>query len=363
MKIINLITLWVVGSCFLQNNTVIAIFIFVFFLATALTNKINPFYLMGIGIFGIIYLVTITYWTHTNYFQLIYDFLNRYLFFNLREIIANYFIKVQGETLGSFLNLILLNIKNANNYDVYYKLISLSVVYLIVVSGFHVNILCNLLGKIFFKLNKTRKVFKCLLAFFICYLNGFSAALIRITFAIFFSSFDKTKKHATNLSLITIGLIAPTAVTSIGICMSFLGARGIKVFNKFRDENKLYSSIFTSVFATLYIIPFIAMMNDGFSLWAPFLSLLFAPVFFLTYVVSLFFGWFSFSIPAIHFFYNLIYQACNLLNTVNVLVPITLFQNYWIFGSYYTVIELSLLIYYKLWEKNKWKLKKLQRLY
>lgn len=221
---------------------------------------------MGIGIFGIIYLVTITYWTHTNYFQLIYDFLNRYLFFNLREIIANYFIKVQGETLGSFLNLILLNIKNANNYDVYYKLISLSVVYLIVVSGFHVNILCNLLGKIFFKLNKTRKVFKCLLAFFICYLNGFSAALIRITFAIFFSSFDKTKKHATNLSLITIGLIAPTAVTSIGICMSFLGARGIKVFNKFRDENKLYSSIFTSVFATLYIIPFIAMMNDGFSL-------------------------------------------------------------------------------------------------
>ncbi|MDE6428917.1 MAG: ComEC/Rec2 family competence protein [Malacoplasma sp.] len=261
------------------------------------------------------------------------------------------------------MSLILLNIKNSQNINLYYKLVNLSVVHLIVISGYHINIFCFLILKIFFKFPKVGRILSILFSFFISYLNGFSPSTIRIFLSLIFSSFNKTKNYSTDLSIITIAIIAPGTILSFGLCMSFLGARGVKLFNTVREKNIIYNSFFTSFFAIIYIVPYIAMMNNQISLWGIFFSILFTPIFSLIYILSLCFSWWIEFSPMFKFTYQLVASISQTLNYMNIYIEINFLNNWWVIGFYYSFIEYLNLFLKKQRMVKKWYLKDLKQNY
>lgn len=363
MKIVNSITLWMTACCFYNESKIISLFLFGFFFTNCIFSQINKYKVFLIFVIGSFYLFYVSYINQLNSFDFLNDFINKAIGIDFRKVINDFFIKTHGTLIGSFLSLILLNIKNSYSYPIYYKLISLSIVHLIVISGYHINVLCYFVSKVFKKYSSVEKLSFFFLSLIISYLNGFSASSLRVFCSSIFNLFQKTKYHKTNLSLILIGLISPYTLTSIGFCMSYLGGRGIKVFTKMHGCGKMYESIFSSIFATIYIIPFLATINDSISLWGTFISLLFAPIFMVLYFLTLIFVWVNWLDPIFNFAYNFIFQLSNSLDSINVLIPISFFNNQWLMSTYYLVLEILNLFIFQRRNTTKWKLKNLQKLY
>lgn len=359
MKWTNQIAIWAIACCFYTYNIGISIFLFVIFFGSALVYKLPKTLLVLIVLIGLWYLFYVIYLPNLKSFDFLYNFVNKLFNQDIRLTINNYFLKIHNNTIGSFLSLVLLNIKNQYNNKLYYELVDLSIVHLIVISGYHVNLLCLFFKKVFWKFPFLGNYISLLIAFFITYLNGFSSSTIRILFTYFFYCFNRTKFYGVNLSIISISLIAPKTITSLGLCMSFLGARGIKVFTKIACEGSLYENLFSSFFATLYILPFISQMNDNISLWAIFYSLLFTPIFMLLYFFSFLLCWFNNLDQILNIFYLLIFNSSKILNNINVYVPISYMNNTYFFIPYYSTLEIVNLLLIKERKKEKWKLKTL----
>ncbi|MDE7087959.1 MAG: ComEC/Rec2 family competence protein [Malacoplasma sp.] len=353
MKIIKQLSLWMLICCFYFDNLILSLFLIAFFLVSFLINKIKKIHLFLLFLIGFFYLVFIAYIYKNESFDFLNVWINKILTFDLRNKINEYFVNIHGTQTGSFLSLILLNIKNNQNINLYYKLVDLSVVHLIVISGYHINIFCFLILKIFFKFPKTGKILCIVFSFFISYLNGFSPSTIRIFLSLIFYSFNKTKNYSTDLSIIAIALIAPKVISSFGLCMSFLGARGVKLFAVIKEKNILYNTFFTSFFAIIYIVPYIAMLNNQMSLWGIFFGILFTPIFTIIYFLSLLFSWWmTFSIM-FQFTYQFINNISQTLNNMNIFIEINFLTNWWIIGFYYSLIE-----FFNLFLKHKRKVKK-----
>lgn len=364
MRITNTIILWMLACCFYMNSeTVTSTFLFLIFFGSCLTNHVNKFKVLLISGLGFLYLFYIFYIQTPTNFDFFKNSINEITGVNLREIINSYFIKTHGEILGSFISLILLNIKNDYNYPIYYRLINLSIVHLIVISSYHINFLCILVNKIFYKVPTIARFITILLSLTISYLNGFSSSSIRVFCANIFHIFKSTRNDKSNLSFIFLGLLAPRVLISLGFLMSFLGSRGIKIFYKTHSSGKLYEAFFTSIFATIYIIPSLGIINDSVSLWGIFLSLLYSPIFLLVYIFLFIFSWVNWLDSFLIVAYNFIFEISKLLEHVNVFIPVSFFKNQWIFSFYYLCLELLNLFIFQKRSSMKWKLKKLERIY
>ncbi|BAC43833.1 predicted competence protein [Malacoplasma penetrans HF-2] len=364
MKITNTIILWMLACCFYMNSeTVSSTFLFLFFFGSCLVNHVNKFKVLLISGLGFIFLFYVLSFETPSSFNFLNDYLNKIMGINLREIINSYFIKIHGQTLGSFISLVLLNIKNDYNYPIYYKLIDLSIVHLIVISSYHINIFCGLVNKIFHKFPTLGRIISALLSFTISYLNGFSPSSIRVFCANVFGIFKSTRNCKANLSFIFLGLVAPKVLISFGFLMSFLGSRGVKLFYKTHNSGKLYEAFFTSIFATIYIIPSLGIINNSISLWGVFLSLLYSPIFILVYIFLFIFSWVNWLDPVFIVAYNLIFEVSKVLEHINVVIPISIFKNEWIFSIYYSSLELFNLYIFRKRSSMKWKLNKLERVY
>lgn len=151
--------------CFYFDNLILSLFLIIFFIANIFISKFKKIDLFFLLLFGIIYLFFIAYVYKNDSFNFLYIWTNKIITFDLRNKINDYFISVHDLQSGSFLSLILLNIRNDHNINIYYELVYLSVVHLIVISGYHINLFCLLILKIFFKFPKLGKFFVLLFLF------------------------------------------------------------------------------------------------------------------------------------------------------------------------------------------------------
>lgn len=357
MKYLNQLTIWMIACCFYSYNPAISLFIFMLFFISTILNKLKRSEFFFVILFGIAYFCFISYLYWNNSFEFLSNFINKIFKTNIRNNLSNYFIKIHKNHIGSFFSLILLNIKNEFNKKLYYNLISLSIVHLIVISGYHVNLFCIFFKKIFCNISFFKYLLPIIIAFVISYLNGFSSSRVRVLASNIFLSFSYTRLNSSNLSTILICLVAPKSITSLGVCMSLLGSRGIKVFFKLEGSGHFYENIFSSFFATLYILPFVSYMNEYVSLWAIFYSLLFTPIFMIVYFLSLFFCWFNNLDSLINFFYLLIANSSKILSYINVEIPIKFMSKNYFLITFYSILELVNLFLIKERKKEKWKLK------
>lgn len=321
------LVLLLVSFCFLNDYPVIFIGLFIWFIVLCITKKTHYYIVICIVVIGFLYYFLCFSF---NNFKLndFFNLLNNAFNFSIRDETAKYLQSIHSKQVANFLLLTLLGIKTTGIFDFYYQLVDLSVVQIIVISGFHLSALWALIN---FLLKKT-KSFKYIVALIaltlVTYLNGFSIGCLRSLLFFIIGFFVKDQKTKMNLSILFLLILFPQEILGFSFQMSYISVFIIFSIAKNKLSNKALKNFCISFFVILFLIPFVGIMNNQMSIWSILYSWFLTPFFIFTYFVSLFFCWFGFSEQFLIFFINLIIDFCNTLSYINVFVPLTIFKNY-----------------------------------
>jgi ComEC/Rec2-related protein len=190
------------------------------------------------------------------------------LHFSCRDGISHFINNQYDTKTADFLNLLLLNIKQSSGYDTYQKMIDLSIVYLIVISGLHLSFMKILIFKLI-KIKYLKDIISLSLIFLYSYLLKFSISstrvLITYVFSLMFRKNFKNYFDIVSLGAIFIVLCGPSCVFNYGFCMSYGCTFAILTINKLPINSELLKQIVISIVATLICLPFVILMNQQIS--------------------------------------------------------------------------------------------------
>lgn len=275
-----------------------------------------------VGIFYFIYLWINKYCFNFDFsnFSLI---INDVLGINVKKDIINYLRSIHSEEIVDFILLFLFNEKNSTNIGMYNDLSKISLVHLVVVSGFHISALTSIFNRI--------KIFKYwvppLIILFFGYVSDFSASIVRVLFVTVFSYFKTTKDYKYYWTIFLLLIINPFSILNIGLAMSFLSIRGLDTASKIKTPNKCIESFLLSFFTIWYISPYIAKISGEISIWAVINSFLFTPIFIIIFFSTLIFSFF----PNTDQIFQFIIQNLKFLITqflrINVMLNIEFLKN------------------------------------
>lgn len=266
----------------------VAIAIFCSFSKRKFKNKKNILFLFIILLFFVLYWII----------QIIYEFdvfdfiLKNSKVTKLREWSINYIESSYARNgVKSLLLLMLFNEKTKLGWQIYNQLKLISVCHIIVISGFHLNLLITLINKIF-----RNKYINFTLNFFILFTISifldFSIGVIRV-FLIYVISIIDRKKNLNNfekliLSAIIILFFKPRTLFSYSFQMSYLATFSILYINKIYKK-KFLKDLLINFTINIYLYPIISKMNKCFSLWSFIYSFLFSWIYLFNFILFLFF--------------------------------------------------------------------------
>jgi competence protein ComEC len=115
-----------------------------------------------------------------NYIEKIGQTIDKALHFSIRESIQSFVTNNYNEKTSTFINLVIFNTKSGEAWNIYHDMVDLSIVYLIVVSGFHISILRNLIKKCFKKISICGDIVSIVIIAFYCYLLNFAVSVTRV---------------------------------------------------------------------------------------------------------------------------------------------------------------------------------------
>lgn len=267
---------------------------------------------------------------------------------SLKDKLIDYLKNTHDQNVFGFLKLLIFNIKDQDNLSIYNQLSKLSIVHLIVIGGFHINLLCCLIVKIKY-VGKYLSIIVCLI---FCYFTNFSPSMLRTLFVLVFSLNKNTKKLNYNLTILSLILINFNYIFNIGLIMSFLGVRAIKVASNININNVFLKGCLTSFIALLYLTPFVAIFSNKQSLWAIFISSLFSPIFEFTFLISIIFCW----IPWLSFLFTDFIEFFDLMissiNQINIYFDISFFKKEEITITYFAFLECVIFLVIKRTRKD-----------
>ncbi|MGL5358014.1 MAG: MAG0480 family ComEC-like protein [Metamycoplasmataceae bacterium] len=211
---------------------------------------------------------------------------------NFLEKTKSYFIRGPN-FYTKYVPLILFGIKNENTKDVYEKTKSLGIVHLIVISGFHINLLFLFLTFLLSKIIKNRKkeIYFVALVFVLVYLFalGFPISALRaflFSLGIFLNKFF-LKKKINNLAILSIVLLIIVLLNiyiifDYGFIFSFLLSYAIIFCLEFK-KRKIIIPIIAFVISSLLII----FLNEKFNYLSWLYTIIFSPIISISYLISL----------------------------------------------------------------------------
>ncbi len=225
------------------------------------------------------------------------SFLNNKLF-NIRLATMDWIDDGYNDSLTSgTIELIVFNYHTDATYDFYHKIIDLSVVYLFVVSGFHISMLNKLMKKII----KNKKLFIFIsftLLLFYCYLLNFSVGALRSYFMLLIAWISNSNwnwkskwKKLNNYdilggSALLVMLWSFQSIYSVGFQLSFLCTLFIILLNELEIHNKLFKGILINLICLIISFPIVISMNNKVNVLAIINGFIFS------YVIILIFIWF-----------------------------------------------------------------------
>ncbi len=346
--------------CFYNKNNFISIFLFFINLTYKSWAKFSRIWIALEYLISILFLVFVSFIPRIQEFNTITNVIDKLTTFDLRNQAIKYIHQIHSIESASFIELIIFSNKNKENIDIYKSLSKLSLVHMIVIGGFHINLICFFLKKI----PKIGDYLTVIVSFFIAYLNNFSPAILRASLVYFYSLFKHTRSSRYSLSIITMLIIFENSYNNIGLWLSFLAIRGLNISNYFYIKNKCFSSIFATVWVYLYITPIISIFNKETSILGIFISTIFVPIFFIIFAASMFLSWIPDSqILFLFLRHSLMFMAENFA-IANILMPITIYKNLWFFLIHYFNLEIIAIFLYYRRERN-WenlKLKKFEKI-
>ncbi|MDR0674784.1 MAG: ComEC/Rec2 family competence protein [Mycoplasmataceae bacterium] len=230
-----------------------------------------------------------------NLWQCLSNWIDYFFRFSIRKHIQNFVTNNYDQTTGSFINLILFNLKDQNGKVIYYHMINLSIVYLIVVSGFHISILKRLVSFALRKWPILANIVNIIIITFYCYLLSFAVSVTRVLL-MFLISFIFKKRLKNKIDVLAVaGLFSimwdTTCMFNIGFCMSYLCTTVILLVYRLKISNMLLEKLLINIAATLISLPFIIYMQNQISLWAVFNSFIFSYVFAFIFIYFLLTFW------------------------------------------------------------------------
>lgn len=343
------LVLLLVSFCFLNNYPILFMGLFTWFIILCLNKKTHFYVVISLLTIGFLY-----YFSCFSFNNLTLDdffnWFNSLFHFSLRDETAKYIQSIHSQQVANFLLLTLLGVKTTGIYDFYYQLIDLSVVHIIVISGFHLSALWTLINFVFKKTKWFKHVIALIVLTLITYLNGFSIGCLRSLLFFIIGFFAKNQKNKMNISILFLLILFPQEILGFSFQMSYISVFVIFSVAKSKISSKIFKDFCISFFVTLFLIPFVGIMNKQMSIWSILYSWFLTPFFILIYFLSLFFCWFNFSEQFLIFFINLVMGFCNALSSVNVFVPLSFFNNY-TFSFLY--LSICYFFVYQLFERKK----------
>jgi competence protein ComEC len=192
------------------------------------------------------------------------------LHFSVRTNLINYINQNYVQKTACFINLVMFNVKSNEGWTLYNQMIDLSIVYLIVISGFHLSFLKRLIYKILGKYKKTSYSISLGLIFTYLYFLNFATSALRVFISMMVSSLLK-RKVKSRLDILGIsGLITitiePSCAYSIGFGLSYLCTFAIIIVYGINIQNFFLEKVLVNLVATLVGLPFVLSINGFISL-------------------------------------------------------------------------------------------------
>lgn len=303
-----------------------------------------------IFLFGFFPCITNIFIKNFNVYDWLYKLILDVTHFDLKENIKCYFEKLYSEKESNFLKLLILNIKNDQGYDIYKQMINLSIVYLIVISGFHISFIQLVINKIFKKLKKLGFIFNILLTSVYSWILNFSVSINRCFFSLLFhkkiSKISSDNFDTTSLVGYLNLLIVPQSYSNIGFQLSYLCTLGILFLNKFDIKNIFINRISINYIALLISFPIVLSLNQKISVFALINSFIFSTFFIFSFCVLLFICFVPFLSFLSCFLINIIYETINVFDYLNINLELSI-MNVYVSVMFYFVIGLFGIFLYK----------------
>ena len=250
----------------------------------------------------------------------------------LHTQIMNYFQKYQNH-FSKFGPLLLLGKKTIENNDIYQTSLSLNIVHLFVVSGFHLTLLYSLINYVLNKINKkfllANQLFGLIIICFYCYLLEFSISSLRALLIIIFSLVNKKFFNNKYNKISTLAIMAlifliynPYNIYSLSFIFTFLATFAIFLSNKIKFKNKLFNYLKAPLFAYSMNILISIYINQIWSIFGLLFGIALTPLFVIMYILNILLIWCPFILNYIYqgFEYILIcYKTINISIYINFL--------------------------------------------
>lgn len=257
-----------------------------------------------------------------NLFNHLGSYIDNLCHYSLRNNLINYVNQSYDTTTSSVMNLLIFNIKKDAGYDLYKTMCNLSIVYLIVISGFHLSLIERICLKIFKKHQVVTKCFTTLFVVFYTYLLNFSVSACRVLLADIFYfvllAFQKSKFDKTCLAGITSLLICPQICANYGFCMSYLCSIGIIYIGSLKIGNFIIEQLTINLFALMISLPFVVSMNNEISLFAIINSFIFCYFIMGIFIILLLTFWIKWIAPFQKYLILLIVGVVNAFSSLNI---------------------------------------------
>lgn len=313
----------------------------------------NKLKLKLILIFSILsFIPSIIYFLIKDFNFLVYfvNLINEKQGFSVRDLMSNYLDNKYDPLTSSFIKLMILNIKVDESYYLYKKMISLSIVYLIVISGFHLMFIRKLVEFIFKKVPKISLAINLIIFFFYSFILNFSMSVFRVFLTMVFSKLTsrrcKGEYEFTAMAGVFCLFCFPSVCFSLSYALSYICTFGIIYVASLEIKNFILEKVLMNIVAIILSLPFVLSINKEISLLAVINSFIFS-YFFCFVFIYFFFFWYIWILWPIHdFITQLVFMIVNGFNVINIMVMFS-FQNKWFNCSYYLLCFITIMITYK----------------
>ena len=285
----------VVSVCINFKQPILSILITPFIISIFI-NKWNLKQIIIVSLISLIYFL-IYYFIKINatISQLNYLLINKTNFYIVRIKAINYINSIyNSEEVSGFFKLLILNYKDSSNYVLYKQINNLSIGFLFVVSGFHINLILNVLKYIFrFKSQSwTWFVLSLLFCNVYGYFLGFSIGILRIILNIVIRKINKKldSLKVSCLSGILISVIFLGQASNFGFIMTYLCSIYINILTK-HVKNKIILTLLINVGCFLIVLPIVLVMSHKLNIFSIFLNYVYSILIPPIYFWLLIFGW------------------------------------------------------------------------
>ena len=267
-----------------------------------------------------------------NCFDHFAQWINKIFGFSVRSKIMEFINNTYDDKTKSIINFFIFNYKDKYSYKIYQIIINLSIIYLIVIGGFHLSILQKIVRRIIKKPKILGEVIAFIVILYYTYLLNFSVSTSRVListlcgYLLFWTKFNRYNKTACAgiLSL----LIYPNIIENLDFNLSYLCTFAVIFVFSFNIKNFFLRQIIINVLCTLISLPFVVSINHEISLFAVINSLLFNYLISILFIVMLFTFWVKWIYPFQKYLCWFIVNFVMAFNVINVMIRLQSWEFY-----------------------------------